>query len=47
MPIDGVTNATNVLMTGVTLQDLFNVRRIQGRAGDDPVGVTVLIGEPL
>src|SRR5580700_3497617 len=47
MPINGVTNATNVLVAGVTLQDLLNVRRIQGRTGDDPVGITVLIGEPL
>ena len=47
MPIDGVTNATNILVAGVTLQDLLNVQRIQRRAGDDAVGVTVLIREPL
>ena len=47
MPIDSVTNTTNVLVTGVTLQDLLNVPRIQGRTRHDPVGVTMLIGQPL
>ena len=42
-----MTNATNVFVTGVTLQDLINVRRIQSRPGHDPVGITMLIGEPL
>ena len=45
MPIDGMPNATNVLVASVTLQDLLNVGRIQGRTGDDPLWITVLIGE--
>jgi hypothetical protein len=47
MPIYGMANAPNVLVTGVTFENLFNIRRIQHCTRDDPMGEALLIGDAL